>query len=216
MADGVDARPDLSHGRLLGLRLRQVRKERGWTLKAVSARTGLAFSTLSKVERNQISLTYNNLAKLAHGLELDIAYFFTSEVAEDTVGRRTFCLRGEGHLLESKNYAHEYLAAELVRCRMFPMVTRIKSRSLEEFGPFDSHPGEEFVYVLEGTIDMYIDPDEPVRMRAGDSCYFDGRASHATISVGPGEALVLSIISAQPYSHGSEPPSLPGQGSFGS
>ncbi len=197
----VDSEKQMSHGELLGLRLRQIRKEMGWTLKDVSAKTGLAFSTLSKVERNQISLTYNSLAKLAEGLDLDIANFFTAEVSEVAVGRRTYCLRDEGHVHESRNYAHQYLAAKLSQCRMIPMATRIKARNLEEFGPFDSHPGEEFVYVLEGTIDMYIQPDEPVRLRAGDSCYFDARAHHATISVGPRQALVLSIISAPPYPH---------------
>jgi transcriptional regulator with XRE-family HTH domain len=192
----------LSPGELLGMRLRQIRKDKGWTLKEVSARTGLAFSTLSKVERNQLSLTYNNLAKLAEGLDLDIANLFSSEVAEAVVGRRTYLRRSEGHVHESRNYAHEYLAAKLAQRRMVPMATRIKTHSIEEFGPFDSHPGEEFVYVLEGVVDMYIEPDGPIRLRAGDSCYFDARAPHATISVGASDALVLSIISALPYRTG--------------
>jgi transcriptional regulator with XRE-family HTH domain len=188
----------LSRGELLGMRLRQIRKDKGWTLKEVSARTGLAFSTLSKVERNQLSLTYNNLAKLAEGLDLDIANLFSSDVAEVAVGRRTYCRRNEGPVHESRNYAHEYLAAKLAQRRMIPMMTRIKTHSIEEFGPLDSHPGEEFVYVLEGVVDMYIEPDQPVRLRAGDSCYFDARAPHATISVGANDALVLSLHSAMP------------------
>lgn len=192
----------LSRGELLGMRLRQIRKDKGWTLKEVSARTGLAFSTLSKVERNQLSLTYNNLAKLAEGLDLDIAKLFSSDVAEAAVGRRTYSRRSEGTVHESLNYAHEYLAAKLAQRRMVPMATLIKTHSIEEFGPFDSHPGEEFVYVLEGVVDMYIEPDGPVRLRAGDSCYFDARAPHATISVGANDALVLSIISALPYRTG--------------
>lgn len=186
---------ELSQGELLGLRLRQMRRERNWTLAEVSVRTGLAISTLSKVERNQISLTYNRLAKLAAGLELDVANFFTTEPINDTFGRRGHSFRGQGHVLDTPNYTHEYLVAELLNRRMIPMLARIKARSIEEFGPFDRHPGEEFIYIIEGAIDMYIEPEGPLRLRAGDSCYFDGQSGHASISVGSGDAYVLSIIS---------------------
>jgi transcriptional regulator with XRE-family HTH domain len=179
------------------MRLAQMREQNGWTLAQVSARTGLAISTLSKVEHNQISLTYNKLAKLAAGLALDVAEFFTEQAVEESFGRRAYVRRGEGHVHETANYAHQYFAAELLHRRMVPMETRIKARSLKEFGPFDRHPGEEYVYVLEGVIDMYIEPKGPVRLRAGDSCYFDARTGHAAISVGTGDAIVLSIISRQ-------------------
>lgn len=184
-----------SKGELLGLRLRRLRRERKWTLADVSDRTGLAISTLSKVERNQISLTYNRLAKLAEGLELDVANFFTAQTIEDRFGRRSHSARGTGQVLSTPNYAHEYLVAELLNRKMIPMFTRIKTRSIEEFGPLDRHPGEEFVYILEGVVDIYIEPEEPLRLRAGDCCYFDARAGHAAISVGIGDAYALSIIS---------------------
>jgi transcriptional regulator with XRE-family HTH domain len=193
-AAGKAAPPNQSE--LLGMRLAQMRRQNGWTLAQVSARTGLAISTLSKVERNQISLTYNRLAQLAAGLKLDVAEFFAVNTIDDAFGRRVYCRRGEGHTHETANYAHQYFAAELLHRRMIPMQTRIKTRSLEEFGPLDRHLGEEYVYVLEGAIEMHIEPEAPVRLRAGDSCYFDARSGHAAISVGSGDALVLSIISA--------------------
>jgi len=196
-APTVSATPPLSRGELLGMRLAQMREQNGWTLAQVSARTGLSISTLSKVEHNQISLTYNKLAKLAAGLKLDVAVFFAEQAVEESFGRRAYVRRGEGHVHETANYAHQYFAAELLHRRMVPMETRIKARSLKEFGPFDRHPGEEYVYVLEGVVDMYIEPQGPVRLRAGDSCYFDARTGHAAISVGTGDAVVLSIISGQ-------------------
>ncbi len=186
----------ISTGAALGRRLKRMRRERGWTLADVSARTGLAVSTLSKVENNRISLTYNNLAKLASGLEIDLANFFTGAAVQDTFGRRVVCHRGEGQLHETDNFAHEYLVAELLHRRMVPICSRVKTRSFEAFGALDRHLGEEFVYVVEGAIELYIEPDEPIRLRAGDSCYFDARAGHAAISVGQGDALILSVVSA--------------------
>ena len=186
----------------LGQRLKRMRRERGWTLAEVSARTGLAVSTLSKVENDRISLTYNNLAKLASGLEIDLANFFTSAAVQDSFGRHVVTRRSEGQIHESANFGHEYLVAELLHRRMVPMCIRIKTRSFEEFGALDTHAGEEFLYILEGTAELLIEPDEPIRLRAGDCCYFDARAPHAAISVGRGEALALSVVSV-PLVHAS-------------
>jgi mannose-6-phosphate isomerase-like protein (cupin superfamily) len=83
---------------------------------------------------------------------------------------------------------------------MVPTETRVKARSLKEFGPLDRHPGEEYIYVVEGAIEVYIEPEGPVRLRAGDSCYFDARTGHAAISVGSGDAVVLSITSSPAFS----------------
>jgi transcriptional regulator with XRE-family HTH domain len=186
-------------GEHLGDRLRRLRRQRGWTLAQVSVKSGLAISTLSKVENNQIALTYHNLAKLAVGLDLDLADFFTPETIGERSGRRRVCRRGEGRLHESANYAHEYLCAELSRRRMIPLYTRVKARSLEEFGDLIQHPGEEFLFVLEGAIDLYIAPDKPMRLRAGDSCYFDGEAGHAAVTVSINDAMILTVMSAPPH-----------------
>ena len=56
----------------LGARVRQIRKTRKWTLKELSDRTGLAISTISKMERGEISLTYDRFMRLAQGLGLDV------------------------------------------------------------------------------------------------------------------------------------------------
>lgn len=183
---------------LLGDRLHEIRKQRGWVLAEVSKRTGLAISTLSKLENNRISLTYHNLVKLAAGLELDLADLFTPEAIEDHFGRHSVCRRGSGRMHESANYAHEYLCAELSHRRMVPLHTRVKARSLEQFGQLIQHPGEEFLFVIEGTIDFYTEDNDPIRLRAGDCYYFDARIPHGAVSVGVNDATILSIMSAPP------------------
>src|SRR5258708_4410504 len=97
----------------LGDRLRELRKARGWTLSRVSEMTGLAPSTLSKVENKQISLTYDNLAKLADGLNIDLADLFTPETIQAATGRRTITLKSEGRVHESATYRHTYHGPEL-------------------------------------------------------------------------------------------------------
>ncbi|MFO1056598.1 MAG: XRE family transcriptional regulator [Dongiaceae bacterium] len=193
--------------RSLGEGVRRLRRQRGWTLAELSAKTGLAISTLSKVENNQISLTYHNLAKLASGMALDIADFFAPEALGEArrrpaprrqaMNRQALSRRAEGPVHETANYAHEYLCAALPGRRMIPLCSRVKARSLEAFGEAIAHPGDEFIYVLEGAIDLFVGGGGPVRLRAGDSYYFDGRAGHAAVSVGIGDALILTVISNQ-------------------
>src|SRR3979411_2822576 len=67
--------PDAMHPQL-GVCLRAARQARGLTLKQVAERTGMALSTLSKVENNQMSLTYDKLLQLTFGLKMEIAELF--------------------------------------------------------------------------------------------------------------------------------------------
>lgn len=196
LAAGTLARDDLKNlrGEQLGDRLRDLRKAKGWTLSDMSSRTGLAVSTLSKVENNKISLTYHNLARLAGGLDLDLAELFTPATIASVAGRSTVSRRGGGKLHETRNYAHEYLCVELAHRRMVPMLSLVKARTLEEFGELLSHPGEEFFFVVEGTVDIYRDGYATERLRAGDSIYFDSSVGHAIISVGAGDAYTLAVI----------------------
>lgn len=188
------AKAPSSHGEQLGDLLRDLRKARGWTLADVSDLTGLAVSTLSKVENNRNSLTYNNLARLATGLRLDLAELLTPTAIGVVAGHSTSTKRGTGKIHETGNYAHEYLCVDLVRRRMVPMLTLVKARSLDDFGPLISHAGEEFFYVTEGVVDVHLDGAEPVRLRAGDSFYFDSSVGHALVSVGAGDAYVLTVM----------------------
>lgn len=188
-----DKRADIDdHSNELGKNARRLRKARGWTLSETMKRSGISVSTLSKVENGQLSLTFSNLEKLARGLDVDISELFDKHGAETSFVTTTTRESGVRH--ETKNYCHEYLCQDFSGRKMTPFVTRVIARDLQEFGPLLSHPGQEFLYVLEGTIDLVIEGEEPLRLRAGDSAYFDCGKGHAAISVGPGEALTLSVI----------------------
>ena len=182
---------------IFGDRLRTLRRQGGWTLNQVSSMTGLAPSTLSKVENNHTSLTYDNLLRLAEGLGVDIAALFTSEEIRPITGRRTITRRGEGRLQTTPNYDYHYLCTDLVHMRMVPIFVRIKARSMEEFGDLLRHSGEEFIYVLEGAIEVHTEFYEPVRLETGDSIYLDSTMGHGYVSVGDGDASVLGICSGR-------------------
>lgn len=179
-----------------GAIFREERLRRGWTLAEASARTGLPISTLSKVENDKISLTYDKLVRLSRGLEIDISRLFGGDESEpqtNVSGRRSVTRAGEGRAIDTENYGHLYMAADLLNKSFIPIVAEIRAHTLEEFGELVKHEGEEFAFVLEGAVDLHTSVYAPVRLYAGDSIYFDSGMGHAYVAVGEECCRVLSI-----------------------
>ena len=183
-----------------GAVLKALRKKHGWTLADVSRRTGLPPSTLSKIENDKMSLSFDKLARISAGLRIDIAALFNGEAGAEAQpganGRRSITRAGQGKAIETKNYSHLYPAWELLNKSIIPIVAELHARSLEEFGELIRHSGEEYAYVLEGELDLYTSLYAPVRLKAGDSIYFDSGMGHAYIAAGEGPCRVLSLCTA--------------------
>jgi len=168
--------------------IRSLRRGLGLTLSAISQRTGLAVSTLSKLEKGHVSLSYDKLMLLSKALQVDMAELLEPSPHvggphAGSYGRRVVQRAGEGQLVETRSYRQLYLATELLHKRFAPIVVELRARSIEEFlaefGELIRHPGEEFVYVLEGEVDFHSDLYAPLRLKAGDSMYFDSEMGHA-------------------------------------
>jgi transcriptional regulator with XRE-family HTH domain len=183
-----------------GAVLKALRRRHGWTLAEVSLRTGLPTSTLSKIENDKMSLTFDKLSRISTGLEIDISMLFNGETGADEhwagSGRRSITRAGQGKAIETRNYSHLYPAWELLNKRIIPIVAELHARSLEEFGELIRHPGEEYTFVLEGEVDLYTSLYAPVRLKTGDSIYFDSGMGHAYIAASAGRCRVLSLCSA--------------------
>lgn len=179
----------------LGRRVRDLRKERGWTLQQAADHAGLARSTLSKIENGQMSPTYEALKKLAEGLSISVPQLFTPPSRPQVSGRMAVTRASEGQPQATVTYEHRLLAGALRTKRMLPYTARIRARSLEEFGGWVRHDGEEFLYVLTGIVRLYTEFYEPVDLRRGDSAYYDASMGHNVISLSPEDATILWVTS---------------------
>ncbi len=183
-----------------GAILKALRKQKHWTLSDVSKRTGLPVSTLSKLENDKGSLTYDTLLRLCDGLKIDISVFFNAansdQLPEGVTGRRSITRAGEGKSIDTVNYNYSYLTSDFLNKRMIPMIGEIHARSLETFGSLITHPGEEYAFVLEGTVDLHTSLYAPLRLERGDSVYFDSTMGHAYINAGDGVCRILSVCTA--------------------
>ena len=179
----------------LGLRVRELRKARGWTLEQAAGQAGLARSTLSKIENGQMSPTYDALKKLAVGLEITIPQLFTPPATGQITGRLAMTRMGEGAAKATATYEHELLADVLRKKQMLPYRARIRARKMEEFDGWVRHDGEEFLYVLTGIVTLFTEFYEPIEMRRGDSAYYDASMGHNVVSLSSEDATVLWVTS---------------------
>ena len=177
--------------------LKGLRLKRGLTLAEVSAATGLPVSTLSKVENDKMALSFDKLMRISQGLKIDISVLFGDSKSEDAAGaatgRRSIARAGDAKTIETEHYISMFPASDLLNKRMVPIIAEVHARSLEEFGDFIQHPGEEYGYVLEGEAELHTSLYAPLHLKTGDSVYFDSSMGHAYIAVGEATCKILSI-----------------------
>ena len=167
--------------------LRAVRQQRGMTLEELAAGTGLTKSYLSKVERGQSVPSIAAALKISRTLDVDVAQLFSDdpEVSTFTVERASD--RGT-----ARNHA---IAASMLGKAMSPFVVRPGRQFATHAHP--THPGQEFVFVHSGTIEVNYD-GRLVELAAGDCAYFDATAQHKLRQVGDTAAVVIVVTSQTP------------------
>jgi transcriptional regulator with XRE-family HTH domain len=191
-------------GSTLGGLIRMLRQRHGWTLRQMSAKVGIPLSTLAKVETDKLSLTYDKLQQMTSRLGMTLTEFLGQSVAAApgpsapmVTGRRSVTIDGHSIRVTTSNYDYEYLCADLREKRMVPILTRIRAHNLDEFGEPVRHRGEEFIYVLEGSIEVHLQFYSPVTLKAGQGIYIDSTMGHAYVAKDCESALVLGICSGE-------------------
>ncbi len=168
-------------GENLGQRVRALRKAAGLTLEAVAKTSGISRAALSKIERGEMSPTFESLLKVAHGLKTDLGALVSKPAAK---GRNGFIITraGEGAKYRQAQFIHELLAAGFQNRKLHAFVTAVPAVSLSDYGAWHSHDSEDLLYVLSGTVILHLEDQEPIQLDPGDSVQMDGRIAHAVIA----------------------------------
>src|SRR5687768_15207362 len=133
----------------LGALLRGLRDREGLTLKQMSAKSGIPVSTLSKVEHDRLTLSYDKLQQLSQRLNIRMSDLFAEDDGDTTprvTGRRSIGTIDQAVRVTTDNYDYHYLCTDLRQKRMIPIITRIRAHSAREFGDLVRHQGEEFIF----------------------------------------------------------------------
>lgn len=194
---------DQSAGQPPGPAIKALRHRLALTLADVSRSTGIPVSTLSRIENDLACPTYDHLVRLSRGLKVDISSLFSAIQGAPAAGkgaRRSINRLGDGLVIDTRHHVLNYLSTDLTDKQFTPIIAEITAASLADHGPYLRHPGEEFVYVVRGVLELHSDAYSPVILRAGESIYFDSDTGHAYVRHGTEPCTVLSICTV-PHDH---------------
>lgn len=169
----------------IGEKLRELRLRQNMTLKDVAERTGLSVGFLSSLERSQTNASIATLQKLAKLYNTNFLSFFDDSEPASKVVRPA-----ERKVLETQPGTRIELLA-LGQMMMETQLWRIAPGASS--GGAYSHEGEEFIYVLQGKFEIWLDEVEHYLLRAGDSLYFPSTQSHRWVNPGKTETKLLWV-----------------------
>lgn len=181
-----------------GRRLLAARKQLGWTLADLAQRSGVSITTISRAERGQLALGYENFSALARALQMDLGTMFAEAgVAARPLAGPVLMKSGKGVVYRGAAISYEFLGTTAVGKQMEPVLATVHARAIHGPEDFARHPGEEFAYVLTGTVEVHLETGQVLRLEKGDSIYFDSRIGHAYISVSRQLARIIGVITSE-------------------
>jgi len=169
----------------IGKQLASLRRALGLTLAEVAQATGVSVSFVSSLERGYSNASIATLQKLARLYKTNVLSFFS----EEDNARRLVRPR-ERKLLEPNPGVQMELLA-FGRKAMEPHLFRIAPGAGS--GGSYHHEGEEFIYVLQGKLEIWLDEIEHYQLEPGDSLYFESTHAHRWQSVSDKETLLLWV-----------------------
>jgi transcriptional regulator with XRE-family HTH domain len=194
----------MTNERTLGGLIRLLRQRNGWTIRQMGEKAGIPFSTLAKVEQGKLTLTYDKLQQLSSRLGMTMTEFLSQAetpaagtTAAVVTARRSLANNDNSVQILTPNCDYEYLCADLRQKRMVPIIARIRTRNIADFEELPRHTGEEFVFVLEGMIEVHMQFYTPVTLATGQWIYLDCAMAHAYVAKGCESAVVLSVCSGE-------------------
>jgi transcriptional regulator with XRE-family HTH domain len=177
----------------IGVTVRSLRQRVSMTLSELAKSSGISVSALSKIENGQMSPTYDTMTRLASGLKVDLTELFGVRRTEPVNGRRVVTRSGQGVRVGTPHYDYEMLCSEIANKAFVPLLTTIHARTISEFEEVARHAGEEFFFVLSGSVVLHTEHYAPTRLEAGDSAFFDSGMGHALVCASKEPAQILWI-----------------------
>jgi len=180
----------------IGDKIRKLREKKRYSLKDLVAVTGLEKDLLSQIEANNVVPPVATLLNLAKALNTNMTFFFQDSISTEkiSVTRHHECVRIEQRPHHEKgevNYFYEALETKKTNKHMEPFLVEFKKQDTSDM-VFVSHDGEEFLYLLEGSLE-FRSIDRVEVLDPGDSIYFESDISHSfrCLSEQPAKAIVV-------------------------
>jgi transcriptional regulator with XRE-family HTH domain len=185
--------------KIVGLKIKSLREDKGLSIDEVSQRAGLSVEQIEGIEGDNDLPALAPLIKIARVLGVRLGTFlddhdhigpvisYAKDIKMQTVVRHV-----DDNTLIGKHMAYHSLAPGKAGRHMEPFMIDIFPANTSE-PTLSSHEGEEFLYVLEGTIEILYGKEKYV-LNSGDSIYYDSIVPHHISATDGMSAKALGIV----------------------
>ncbi|MEM7736465.1 MAG: XRE family transcriptional regulator [Deinococcota bacterium] len=176
----------------LGQRIRAMRSSKGYTIAQLATLAGVSKSFISMLENGHTNISANKLDRIAELFGLRASDLLP---AVDTTSLIHVVKDGQGPAIRGFDHVDSDVRAHLLtkdlHRRIQPVLMQLAPGSSHN-NPV-GHPGEEFIYVLAGQIQLTLNLEQTVTLDVGDAAHYPSSLSHRYDNTGDGEAVLITI-----------------------
>lgn len=176
----------------IGEKIKKSRNDKGLSLRDLAEKVELSASFLSQIEQGKASPSIENLKKIATALDVRVSFL----IEDDEVQRNVdFVQKAQMKYIESRdsNTKMALLTVSNEEKTMEPILYEIGPGG-ESGRNYYSHSGEEFIYVIQGELTLYIN-ESVYQLKEGDSLYFKSNQKHRFKNASKKETKAIWVVS---------------------
>ena len=175
----------------IGNRIRELRELSDITIKEIAEKLNIEEEIYIQYENGDIDIPASFIYELANIFKVDLGLLLTGEESKMTIFDVTRANKGVS-VDRSKEYTHENLCSNFIHKKAETFLVTVDPEK-NPTPSLNSHPGQEFNYVLEGTLKIYIHNNEII-LNEGDCIFFDSTHRHAMVALNDKPAKFLAMI----------------------
>lgn len=178
--------------RQIAERIRELRNVSGVSLEALAAELHIPAEKYREYESGGADIPVSLLYEIATRFKVELTVILTGESPK----LRTYCVvrKGRGPTVERRRqYGYQSLAYNFMHKKAEPFLVSVEPEPDESPVHYNAHPGQEFNFVLEGTLQVIVGGHEIV-LGEGDSLFFDSGTAHGMKALGGKPAKFLAVI----------------------
>jgi len=177
---------------LIASRIKELREISGISAESFASELQVDVKLLHSYESGATDIPVGFLYKIAHRFNMELSALLRGDQPKLHV--YSVVRKGKGlNVDRRKQYTYENLAWNFIHKKVEPFIVTVAPYQENRTPEFNSHPGQEFNYVLEGTLMVIVDGHE-ITLNEGDSIYFDSGYQHAMKALNNQPTRFLAVV----------------------
>lgn len=162
----------------IGSKVRKIRLQQGLTLQDVANACKCSKALLSKIENNKVVPALATLSKISKALNVKVSTLMENDPSNGTAVTPSQIDNPDAFISTSKGYSIYAFASQFSDKKMQPLLVRSEKGEVRVHRV--SHDGEEFIYVIQGEVQVCVG-GEKYQLKENESIYFESVNEHGVV-----------------------------------